>query len=245
MPDTTWVDSGKTEEVVHGKLDVALRWIKHNRETFIGSAVIFVAAVIFAAYFFVHYRDLRDTAWKNLFIAQQIGYAGNLPASQQQLSDVEKNYANTTAAEYAVLTKGDMLFAQGKYKDAEGEYAKLLKNDDMAPFALYDLGKCKEADGDLAGAQAQYSDMLSRFPEHFMAPEAHASLARAQELSGAKDLAKTTYEKIVLLYPDTAWAMQAKAKLEGPAAKQPAAAQPQARPAALPVPAAAKAPAKK
>ena len=41
------------------------------------------------------------------------------------------------------------------------------------------------------------------------------------ELSGSADLAKTTYEKIVLLYPDTAWAMQAKAKL-APKAPAPA-----------------------
>lgn len=218
MPETTWVESGKAE-IAPRKFDVALNWIKHNRETFIGSVVILLAAAIFAVYFFVHYRGLRDTAWKNLFIAQQIGYGGNLAASQQQLSDVEKNYGSTSAAPYAVLTKGDILFAQGKFKDAAAEYNKVLSSDDLAPFASYDLGKCKEADGDLAGAQAQYSDFLSKYPDHFMAPEAHASLAHVQELSGAKDLAKATYEKIVLLYPDTTWSLQAKARLEGPAAK--------------------------
>jgi len=66
---------------------------------------------------------------------------------------------------------------------------------------------------------AQYSDFLTKHPEHFVAPEVHASLARTQELSGAKDLAKATYEKIVLLYPDTTWAMQAKARLQTVPAK--------------------------
>ena len=84
---------------------------------------------------------------------------------------------------------------------------------------MYNLGKAKEADGDLPGAQAQYSDLLSKHPEHFIAPEAHAALARTQELTGAADLAKTTYEKIALLYPDTSWAMEAKAKLNPPARK--------------------------
>jgi tetratricopeptide (TPR) repeat protein len=211
-------------------LDNALEWIKNNRETFIGSAVILLAAAIFAVYFFVHYRDLRDSAWKDLFIAQQVGYSGNLPQAQAQLDSIVTSYGNTSAAGFATLMKGDMLFAQAKFKDAGAEYAKLLSSKDLAPFALYDLGKCKEADGDLAGAQAQYAEFLAKAPEHFMAPEVHSSLARAQELAGAKDQAKTTYEKIVLLYPDTSWAMQAKAKLEGPAAK----AAPQAPAAAAP-----------
>ncbi|OGR66947.1 MAG: hypothetical protein A2081_00115 [Elusimicrobia bacterium GWC2_61_19] len=216
MPQATWIASGNLE-VAPSKFNNALTWIKHNRETFIGSAVILLAAAIFAVYFFIHYRDLRDTAWKNLFIAQQVGYGGNIPQAQQQLSAIETSYGNTSAAPYATLTKGDILFAQGKYAEAGAEYAKLLNSKDLGPFAVYNLGKCKEAAGDLAGAQAQYADFLAKDPEHFLAPEAHTSLARAQEMSGALDLAKTTYEKIVLLYPDTSWAMQAKARLTGPA----------------------------
>ena len=223
MPETTWIASGKSE--APKKADKALAWIKHNRETFIGSVVIFLAAVLFAVYFFIHYRDLRDTAWKNLFIAQQIGYAGNVQQAQQQLAAIETSYSNTSAAPYAAMTAGDILFAQGKFKEAADAYAKIVGDKNVGPFALYALGKSKEAAGDLAGAQAQYSDFLSKNPEHFLAPEVHISLARAQEMSGAADLAKTTYEKIVLLYPDTSWAMQAKARLEGPAPKAAAAAQ--------------------
>jgi len=226
MPDSTWIHSEDTVIKPH-RFERILGWIKNNRETFIGSSVILLALVLFSVYFFVHYRDLRDTAWKNLFIAQQIGYAGNIPQAQEQLKGIAASYGNTTAAPYAVITQGDILFAQGKFKEAGDEYAKLASGKtDLAPFALYSLGKCKEAAGDLAGAQAQYSDFLSKNPDHFMAPEVQASLARTQELAGAKDLAKATYEKIVLLYPDTSWAMQAKARLEGPAPKAPAAPKP-------------------
>ncbi len=234
MPDSSWIHSEDTVVEPH-RFERILGWIKNNRETFIGSAVILLALVLFSVYFFVHYRDLRDTAWKNLFIAQQIGYAGNIPQAQEQLKAIVSSYGNTTAAPYATITQGDILFAQGKFKEAGDEYAKLAAgNSDLAPFALYSLGKCREAAGDFTGAQAQYSEFLSRNPDHFMAPEVHASLARTQELAGAKDLAKATYEKIVLLYPDTSWAMQAKAKLEGPGAKAPAAAAPKAAPKPAP-----------
>jgi TolA-binding protein len=216
MPETTWIASGKAE--APKKADKAFEWIKNNRETFIGSIVILVAAIIFSAYFFMHYRGLRDAAWKNLFMAQQMGYAGNIPQAMQQLDGITASYGSTSAAPYALMTKGDILFAQNKFQEAAAEYTKALNDKNVGPFASYNLGKCKEAAGDLAGAQAQYSDFLSKTPDHYLAPEVHASLARCQELSGATDLARTSYEKIALLYPDTSWAAQAKARLAQPAA---------------------------
>ncbi|MGD9643555.1 MAG: tol-pal system YbgF family protein [Elusimicrobiales bacterium] len=214
MPDTTWIAGGKIEHTGPSRYDRALHWIRKNRETFIGSLVILVAAAIFAAYFFTHYRGLRDTAWKTLFMAQQIGYGGNIAQAQQQLDTIEKSYGSTSAAPYATLTKGDILYAQEKFKEAEAEYAKVLTNRDLGPFAAYNMGKAKEAAGDLAGAQVQYSDFLAKYPDHFVAPEAHISLARLQEAAGTPDLARATYEKIALLYPETTWAMMARAKTE-------------------------------
>ncbi len=212
MPSDTWIASGKPE-TAPAKMDSTINWIKNNRETFIGSVVILLAVAVFSVYFLVHYRGLRDTAWKTLFIAQQQAGGGNFPQAIQQLEAIESSYGSTSAAPYATLFKGDMLYAQGKFKEAAAEYSKLMNSKELAPFAIYNAGKCKESEGDLAGAQVQYSDFLLKYPEHFVAPEVHASLARTQELSGNADLAKTTYEKIVLLYPETSWAMQAKAKL--------------------------------
>ena len=220
MPSDTWIASG-TPDAAPDKIETALGWIKKNRETFIGSVVILLAVIVFSVYFLFHYRGLRDTAWKSLFIAQEQARGGNFAQAQQQLAAIAASYGSTSAAPYATLFKGDMLFAQGKFKEAAAEYSKLTSSKDVAPFAVYSVGKCKEAEGDLAGAQVAYSDFLLKTPEHFVAPEVHSSLARAQELSGSADLAKTTYEKIVLLYPDTSWAMQAKAKL-APKAPAPA-----------------------
>lgn len=220
MPENTWIATGSVQ-AEPSFLEKALDWIKNHRETFIGSVVILLGVIAFSAYFFVHYRGLRDTAWKNLFIAQQIGFQGNVPQAQEQLAAIERSYGRTSAAPYATMTKGDIFFAQGNFKEAGDEYAKVLGDQEVGPFALYNLGKAKEAASDLPGAMAQYSEFLSKYPEHFMAPEAHASLARAQELSGSGDLARTSYEKIVLLYPDTGWAMQAKARLgQGAPAKK-------------------------
>ena len=218
MPDSTWIDSGKIE--APKTMDKALGWIKANRETFIGASVITLAAVIFAVYFLMHYLDLRDTAWKNLFIAQQIGFSGHQTEAQTQLTSIETNYSNTSAYGYAILTNGDIFFTQGKFKEAEAQYSKLLTGGpkDLRPFALYSLAKTKDAALDFPAAQAQYKDFLSAYPEHFLAPEVHWSLASAYEAGGNAAEAKNTWEKIVLLYPETSWAAQAKARLSQPEA---------------------------
>jgi len=217
MPDTTWIDSGKTESPKN--TDRILTWIKANRETFIGASVVTLAAAIFAAYFMSHYADLRDTAWKNLFIAQQTGFSGRTAEAQTQLSAIENSYSNTSAYGYAILTNGDIYFAQGKLKQAEAEYSKLLEAKDkgLRPFALYSLGKTKEGQGELAAARARYADFLSAFPDHFLAPEVHWALARTCEASSEIAEARNAWDKIVLLYPETYWASQAKAKLASPA----------------------------
>ncbi|HAH30817.1 MAG TPA: hypothetical protein DCL44_00725 [Elusimicrobia bacterium] len=222
MPDTTWIDSGKTE--APKRLDKILAWIKRNRETFIGTAVIALAAVIFAVYFFSHYSKLRDTAWKNLFIAQQVGLSGNPAEAQTQLKSIVATYPGASTYGYAILTNGDIFFTQGKFKEAEAEYSKLLTGGakDLRPFALYSLAKTQEAAGELPAAQAQYKDFLSAYPEHFLAPEVHLSLANCYEASGNAPEAKNTLEKIVLLYPETSWAAQSKARLTPPAAAEPA-----------------------
>ncbi|MBI4801128.1 MAG: tetratricopeptide repeat protein [Elusimicrobia bacterium] len=213
MPDSTWIHSGAAE--APKKLDLAFAWIKEHRETVIGSLAVFCGAIIFSLWFLLHYSDLREAAWKNLFIAQQTGYMGNFSEAAKQLDAIGANYSNTSAYGFAMLTKGDFLFRQNKFREAAGEYAAAAKKGakNLRPFAVYNLGKAREAASDLAGAQAQYKDFLAAYPDHFMAPEAHSALARAYELARNPAEAKTTYEKIVLLYPETSWAAGAKAKL--------------------------------
>jgi len=143
---------------------------------------------------------------------------GNYAEAEKQLDSIEANFSRTSAWGFAALTKGDLLFRQNKFKEAAGEYAKVAAKGpkNLLPFAFYDLGKAKEAAADLAGAQGHYKDFLAAYPEHFLAPEVHLSLANAYELSNNPAEAKAAYEKIALLYPDTYWAMVAKAKVTPP-----------------------------
>ena len=239
MPDSSWVHSGTPQ--APSKSNAVLAWIKGNRDAVLGSLVMLAGAAIFATWVAGHRADLREKAWQNLFIAQQVVASGNLPEAAKQLDSIETSFGNTSAWGFAVLAQGDVLFRQEKFKEAEAEYSKITAKGpkNLLPFAIYDLGKAKEAAGDYPGAQGQYTEFLTSYPGHFMAPEVHYSLASTYELAGNADQAKAAYEKILLLYPETSWATMAKDKVTPPAQK---AASPQpaktGAPAAKPAPAA-------
>jgi len=224
MPDTTWIQSGSPQ--APDRTAKALAWIKAHRDTVTGSLVILAGAALFGLWVAFHYAGVKESAWKELFIAQQIGYAGNYAEAEKKLDAVTASYARSSAWGFAALTKGDLLFRQGKFAEAALEYAKVSasKREDLAPVAVYGEGRAKEAAADAAGAADRYKYFLAQYPEHFLAPEAHLALANVLDASGAKAEAKAAYEKIALLYPDTSWASAAKARIMpgAPAGQPPA-----------------------
>ncbi len=236
MPDSSWIQSVSTQ--APDKTAKTLAWIKAHRDPVIGSLVILAAAVLFGLWVAFHYADVRETAWKSLFIAQQTGLSGNFAEASKQLDAIETNYPRSSAWGFAALGKGDLLFRQGKFAEAGEEYEKVVSKGSkaLAPFALYNLGKAKEAAADPAGARIQYKDLLSLYPDHFLAPEAHFSLANTLETSNNLAEAKAAYEKIVLLYPETSWAAAAKTRLM----PEPAPAQASPKAPSAPAPAAQK-----
>ncbi|HBE88592.1 MAG TPA: hypothetical protein DDW67_05565 [Elusimicrobia bacterium] len=212
MPSSTWVASGEPE-IRHSKTDTVVRFVKEKRETVIAASVVLVAAVILGAWFYLHYRQINDTAWKQLFIAQQTGFSGAYAESEKKLDEVVSGFSRSDAAPYAVMTKGDMLFRQEKYKEALEEYKKLVNGPAyMRPFAVYNTGKTREALALPAEAAADYRDFLAKYADHMLAPEVHFSLAAVQEKLGDAAGAKSTYEKIAILYPETSWSEAARQK---------------------------------
>jgi tetratricopeptide (TPR) repeat protein len=213
MPDSTWIQSGTPQ--APDKTTKTLAWIKAHRDAVLGSLVILAGAAIFGIWVALHYSGINETAWKNLFIAQQTALGGNFADAEKRLDEIEAGFGGTKAWGFAALSKGDLLFREGKFAEAAAEYEKVAAKGrkDLVPFALYNIGKAREAAGDPAAAQARYKDFLAAYPDHFMAPEAHFSLANVLEISNNQSEAKAVYEKIILLYPETGWAAKAKAKI--------------------------------
>ncbi|MCG2725617.1 MAG: tetratricopeptide repeat protein [Elusimicrobia bacterium] len=209
-----WIESGAVRKA--SKSEIALKWIKENRETFVGSFVILIAAIILGSFFALRYSQIKKAAWKELFMAKQQAKMGKIDLANQSLAKIETGFSNTTAAGYAFLLKGDILFTQQKYEDAAAAYQKasdFAKPETIVPVALSNIGKSQEAGKDFDKAIASYKSFLERYPEHFLAPEAHFSIATIYEMQDKKDEAKSAYEKIAILYPQTLWSESAKTKL--------------------------------
>ncbi|MCK5357948.1 MAG: tetratricopeptide repeat protein [Elusimicrobiales bacterium] len=209
-----WIESGIVRKAT--KSEKILKWTKNNRETVVGSLVILLAAIILGSFFTLRYSQVNKAAWKELFMAKQQAKMGKLDLANKSIAKIETGFSNTTAAGYAFLLKGDILFATQKYKAAVTAYQKasdLAKPETIVPIALSNIGKTQEAKKNFNEAIVSYRSFLERYPEHFLAPEAHFSIATIYEMQNKKNEAKSAYEKIALLYPQTLWAENAKTKL--------------------------------
>lgn len=215
MPDSTWVNEG-SQTVKKNSVEVFLQWVKENRQTAIGIAAIAAVMIVLAVVFSINYAKNSETAQKQLFIAQQVAYGGRTDAGLKQLTDVENNFTSRPEADFAIYTKGDIFFNQGKFKEAASEYEKILKrktNADLLPYAAYSIAKCYQGLEDYDSAIIKLKDFITAWPDHFLCGQAYSSLAYVYQKKGDLSAARETYEKITVLFPDTGWAQEAKLKL--------------------------------
>ncbi|PIS47419.1 MAG: hypothetical protein COT17_03595 [Elusimicrobia bacterium CG08_land_8_20_14_0_20_51_18] len=213
MPDSTWIKSGNENPEQSFNL---LAWVRDNRQTAIGILVIGFAIAIFGVFFYVNYSKTRETAQKQLFIAQQLSLSGRLDEGMKQLTEVETGFSSKPEADFAIFTKGDIYFARGEFQKAITEYEKIVarkSNPDLVPYALYSMAKSYQALPDYNASVIKFKDFLSKYPEHFLSGQTYMSLAYVYEKLNDKQNAKETYEKVAVLFPDTQWAENARQKL--------------------------------
>lgn len=215
MPDSTWINSD-SQNLKKSSIEIILNWIKNNRQTAIGIAMIIVLMIIISIAFYVNYSKNSQTAQKQLFIAQQVAYGGRIDAALKQLTDVENNFNSRPEADFAIYNKGDIFFDQGQFKEAAQEYNKVLQrksNKDLLPYAAYSLAKSYQAMQDYDTAIVKLKDFISAWPEHFLCGQAYSSLAYIYQKKGDLASAKEINQKITVLFPQTDWAEEAKSRL--------------------------------
>ncbi|MEI6278483.1 MAG: tetratricopeptide repeat protein [Verrucomicrobiae bacterium] len=127
----------------------------------------------------------------------------------------------------ALLLKAETLFKQGDYAGAGRVYEGLGASDlsgEVRADALYKMAWCLAATGKHPEAAAAYSDFLSKFPDHKLAPTALAQRALSQEANKAFESAMKDFDAIAAKYPGTKeqeLALQHKALIFGQQKKYP------------------------
>ena len=204
---------------------LAVDWVKNNLNLFYGIAGTVAAVILIMV--FVHFRmsSLSERAADKLAVAQSLLYQGQTAQGLAYLDELIASYGNSDTACKARMTKADFLMASGKFADAEQTLLPVALNGKpktIVPLALSTLGAAQENQGKFPDAAKTYNNFLNDFPDHYFAPKIYESLARVYELSNTPNEARGVYEKIVTLYPSTAWAQRAQERLGFIQAQNPA-----------------------
>lgn len=177
-----------------------------------------VAAAALIAGLFLYARQSRiNAAWDKLSQAELFAYSGRVPEAQALLTQVGQDTgASRSAAAFADMMQGDLSYPHAEYDKAVTAYDKAAAEapDVLRPYALADKVLTLQAAGKAAECAAAAQSFLESNPEHLMAAQVHAALARSQMALGQADAAKVTLQRISLQYPNTPWAAWASARLQ-------------------------------
>lgn len=196
-------------------LERGVRWIRLHPQQSLWSGLAAAAIVLAAAAFFVRRNQVREEAWSSLAAATTYAYSGQTDAALGQVKAVAEAHSGTAAAGYARLLAGDVLFQQGKFKEAAQSYQELLDqpgNASATPMALSGLAMSQEGAGDCPAAASASQRFLDSHQDHYLAPQTHAVLARCLASQGKTEEAKSAFQRIEILYPGTYWETWAKAR---------------------------------
>ncbi len=201
-------------------MDGSIEWAMNNRNTFYAVAGAIVGLIIFGIFFFSRLQEARLRNEEKLSMAQYMvrsNDASQVGQGMGTLAEVIRADANSSTGIRAAITKANALSAQQNYNDAEATLQEVLntgKGDKrLLPLASSVLGILYENTGKYQQAIDVYNKCLAKFPNSFLSPRIYESLARVQELSGKAQEAKGTYERIITLYPASAWAANAQERI--------------------------------
>lgn len=192
-------------------------WVRYHQQAAIWTGAGLLAAVAAGGMFaYRRYSALND-AWGMYAIAQSLAYSGKGDQAVEMLKKIEEEQPQSPAAGHGALLIGDMLFQQGKYKEALEAYKGLSERTQdkaLLPAVLADIAASQESSGDYKAAAESDQRFLDAYQDHFLAAQVHASLARCLSAQGDLEKAKAAYERIVFLYPESYWAQWAKERLK-------------------------------
>ena len=116
--------------------DSFLAWLHFNRKPVaIGAAVLVAVAVIFAIYTWKKNQNELDANAALFALPTLVGASGR--TAEVRAEDFQKvagEFPKTRAAERADLIAAGVLFTEGKYADAEKQFAKFLSERPESPL---------------------------------------------------------------------------------------------------------------
>ncbi len=109
--------------------------------------------------------------------------------------------------------QGYSLFHQQRYADAEAQFRRYVEQyprTDLTDNALFWIGECLYARGELSSALEVFSETVERFPQGNKVSDALLKAGRCLVALGDKERARRTFEEVARRYPGSSAAAQAR-----------------------------------
>ncbi|MFH0810138.1 MAG: tetratricopeptide repeat protein [Pseudomonadota bacterium] len=180
-------------------------WVKANQQTAAVLAVVVLVAVgaVVGMNKYRSYQEGRATvlyAAAGKALEQAASAEGkNAGLALEALRAVVQKYPTTRTAGMAQLEEGNLLYSQGRIKEAAKVYescqSRFKATDDMGLFAKQALAYCKMSLGDLVGAQKLFEELTAA---KFAEGAVYLNLGLIYERQGKTTEALGAYRKAAL-----------------------------------------------
>lgn len=198
--------------------------------------VIVAAAVGLAVAFLAWNANRHEAEAQALFFA--VPFQGGprvAPPPPSAFLDLARDYSGTAAGEHAQLLGAELLFTQGKYPEAEREFALFINDhpgDELVPQARVGVAACVEAQGKIMDAIQKYHEIILAYPgEANIVSPVKLTLARLYEEANQPQQAAPYYAELARQLsqnPYDPWAAEAQDRIRLLLAKHPELARSQA-----------------
>lgn len=144
-------------------------------------------------------------------VAEPLAPTGTPPAPVAEPSTGESGPPQT------LYDEAYTLFHQKLYDEAERRFERFLSlypTSDLADNALFWIGECRYAQGELQAALEAFTRTVERYPEGNKIPDAMLKAGKCFEALGDLDAARETYEEIRRRFPATGAATLASERLQ-------------------------------
>jgi TolA-binding protein len=181
-------------------------WFEANRIRIIwGGGVIVVAAGLIS--FYSWQRDQKEIAAGKALTQMITSIPHNATVSQQAdlYLKINADYQGTSAGQRALLQGAAMLFAAGRYADAQAQFQKFLDaypGSFFAAQAALGVATGLDAQGKIDLAAAGYQRIINSYSDAVAVDSARFALAQINERQGKLAEAANLYEAIVHYNPN-------------------------------------------
>ncbi len=203
----------KKAEEIH--TNAITNFVKANRKGILGVIIAIVVAAAAYAGYGAYQNKKHQKQWGDMFLAE-LNFLTDKENSTAALEQYAQQNKNNEAGAYAALMLGNANYQIGDYPKAEMYFKQAVasKFKDISAMAEVSLITALIAQNLNEQAIAQADSFIAKNPNHFALAQVSHSKALAQELSGKKEDAKASYNKLAQDYPNTYYAAFAQLRLQ-------------------------------